>query len=493
MKKLISEQLPNDGGYYIKPLVDEANARLKRIGRQGKRATIKAGKSSLSLQFTFADEQGKKQRNPGLGAIPLSPGGIQEAERIATAVTHQLEANNFSWEWFNKRIGKPTPQQIKQLTCKEMVEQYKKHYFKQRKANKKPEASWYRECQKIEDILINIDKSLSAALVKQVIESTDNNTPTRVNLLNGLVGFLKYFDNTDYKTVIKTYKNDCKIIRKPKEIPSDLRIQEVYENGFDASNIRNTLYIHRPKQWQFLYSLLAIYGLRIHEAWNIANWDKPVTLKNGDWVTIDVDTDNETSMQVSNNDFVVPAILDPEDKSYLLCIKHDTKTGFRMVFPLSPEGHDWIKEFNLLQPLNLPDIPNPLGSRDKNRSKYNCSDATSSWFHRKKYGFTAHALRHAYTIRGHVRGCNPKALADSGGHSLAMSATTYLRHMGIKVKYDNLIKEISKEQEKRTDFQLLEQENQSLKSKLEAKENEIKLLKTELKMLKAIEESKGQK
>lgn len=55
MSKLVSKQHTNDGGYHIKRLVNEANERLKQIGKQGKRATIVAKKSSLSLQFTFKD------------------------------------------------------------------------------------------------------------------------------------------------------------------------------------------------------------------------------------------------------------------------------------------------------------------------------------------------------------------------------------------------------------------------------------------------------
>jgi hypothetical protein len=33
--------------------------------------------------------------------------------------------------------------------------------------------------------------------------------------------------------------------------------------------------------------------LRVHEAWNIANWDKPVILHSGDWLEIETDDDEE--------------------------------------------------------------------------------------------------------------------------------------------------------------------------------------------------------
>jgi|GEM_PF-3585464 len=123
MTELVSKQHTNDGGYHIKRLVDEANGRLKQIGRQGKRATIVAKKSSLSLQFTFKDGNGRAQKNPGLGGIPVNPDGILEAEKIAQMVTNQLVVNQFTWGWFNSLIGKDTSEQNKQLTCREMVEE----------------------------------------------------------------------------------------------------------------------------------------------------------------------------------------------------------------------------------------------------------------------------------------------------------------------------------------------------------------------------------
>ncbi len=53
---------------------------------------------------------------------------------------------------------------------------------------------------------------------------------------------------------------------------------------------------------------------------------------------------------------------------------------------------------------------------------------------KKKYGFTPHALRHAYNIRGHKLGINQKMLADSLGHSLQMNESTYRRHESDKSK-----------------------------------------------------------
>ena len=491
MNKLVSEQMPNDGGYHVKRLVNEANDRLKQIGKQGKRATIVAKKSSLTLQFTFKDGNGRPQKNVGLGAISLSANGILEAEKIAQMVTNQLVANQFTWDWFHNLIGKDTSEQNKQLTCKEMVEQFKKHYFKQRKSNKNPSAGWYQRNQAIEDTIGELDKPLSLSLVRQIVEAKDNNSVTRLKLLEGLVEFLKYFDNDEYKSVIKEYKANNNPNAKKRNVPSDKRIIRVYQTGFKVIHGSAKRYHYRYPQWQFLYGLLATYGLRIHEAWNIANWDKPVTLKNGDWVTVDIDDDNSIELQRDAGDLIVPAILDPENKEHILCIKHKTKTGYRMAMPLSPAGHNWVEEFNLLQPLNLPDMENPLRKLGKNKTSFFCTNNSCKWFKTRRYGFTPHDLRHAYNHRGHQSGYTLKTLSDSLGHSLTMNSTGYLRHMSDSVKLEGMRDAIQKEQNKRSENELLRAENEALKAQLEAAQKEIELLKTKLQLNNTYRQSDG--
>ncbi len=348
MKKLVSEQLPNDGGWHLDRLVREANDRLNQIGKRGKRAKIVAKKNSLSLQFSFKDGKGKPQKNPGLGGITVSAKGIEEAEKIAQLVTGQLVAGIFTWDWFNSLIGRDTGEKTEMLTCKEMVEQYKKYYFKQRENNKNPKSSWYNECGNLEKNLCKIDKPLSLSSIRQVIDSTGNNTDARRKLLNGLVGFLKYFDNTEYKKVIKDYKTNNKPKPKAKNVPTDKQIEKIYKTGFEPPKKANKKWLYRYPQWQFLYGLLATYGLRIHEAWNIANWDKPVTLKDGDWMIVEDLENNEVEKRHQGEQTVIPAILDPDNKDYILCIKHETKTGYRMAMPISPEGHNRLNSFTQL-------------------------------------------------------------------------------------------------------------------------------------------------
>ena len=238
-----------------------------------------------------------------------------------------------------------------------------------------------------------------------------------------------------------------------------------------------------------MYGLLAVYGIRVHEAWNIKNWNEPVTLKDGDWIAVADDTediDNEKDegkyiyQQYKGKDQIIPAILDPDNEKHCLCIGHKTKTGYRMAFPISPGNQNWVKEFNLVQKLNLPDIDNPLKKRGDNEDgSMNCSTLTANWFNKKQYGFTPHALRHAYNIRGHKKGYNQKQLADGLGHSIVMNGTTYLRNEKASSKIEGIMLEMDRLKNERSEMDILRDENEHLKVENRKALGEIEHLKVE--------------
>lgn len=492
-----SEQLSNDGGYHFPRLVKEANDRLSQIGKHGKRAKIKAiakpGKP-LSVQFSLP---GKGQQSYGLD-LPLNRSNLIKAEDICKLITNQLVAGLFTEDWFYSLIGKEQKIEKKKqevaLTGKEMLEQYKTHFFKQRLNHKSFQCAWNNSFLHTEKILNQCNKPITLGTIKEIINQTKNNSETRTRHLNGLANLLKYFNNTEFKEIIKRHKAENNPKRKRKHIPDDIEIMNIYNSGFIPSKKCRGDYIYRYSQYQFLYGVLAVYGLRTHEAWSIKNWDKAVTLKNGDWLAIP-DEDSDTSdrcengkysyQQYQGNKIVIPAILDPSNKEYLLCIGHETKTGYRVAFPLSPSGYNWIKEFNLLQPLNLPDFSSPLRrSGENNQSGIYCTKQTGKWFANKKYGFTPHALRHAYNIRGHKLGVNQKVLCDSLGHGLQMNSSTYLRHENDNSKLQGIRQAINEDNFKRSEVERLRHENTQLKA-------EVEKLKTENAMYKTLLESQS--
>ncbi len=474
-KHLKSEQLPNDGGWHIDRLMTEANERLGRIGQHGKRAKIRKTKSNLQLQFSWNGKQKAWSLNLG-----LSPKNIEKAEEYAAIVTGQLVAGTFTPEWFDSLIGKPVKTtEEEQLTCHQMLEEYKSHFFKQKKGIKRPANAWYQNCGHLEGVLQNNKNVFTQATIRKTIESTPSNSYTRKYTLNGLSNFLKYFNLTGFNPTIEQYKKSNKIKGKGRNVPDSNRIMHIYKTGFNLSAKCPKASRHRHSQWQFLYSLLAIYGLRIHEAWNITNWDKPVTLKNGDWVTVTNEKDEDISERYTGKDVVVPAMLDPSNNDYILCIGHNTKTGYRMAIPLSPDGHDWVKEFNLLQPLNLPDMDEPLKLKGKRGAVFKCSDLTGGWFRRQNYGFTPHDLRHAYNHRGHSLSINPTTLCQSLGHGIQMNSTTYLNTMPDSVKLEGMLTTLQQDKEKRNELEIAQDRNKELEAL-------VKELRAENKMYKAL-------
>lgn len=514
-ENLPSEQLPNDGGYRWHKLINKANERLGKIGRHGKRAKIKGYPKpgeAISIQFTFRDDHPNPQKSVGIG-LNLDKINLIEAEKICTLVTSQLMAGTFTWDWFYSLVGKAekVTKPEKPLTCGEMLEEYKAYYFKQRKKDKSPKNSWINYYNHIEKTFLKYkNDTIALNIITEAIECTSNDSFNRTHHLRGMVNLLKYFDNNDFKSIIKRYKAENNPKPRKKHIPIDSKIYHVYKTGFEIKPNCRKDYRYRYAQWQFLYSLLAIYGLRVHEAWNIKNWDKAVTLKAGEWVAIadleDTESESEdgkyTYHQIENNK-VIPAILDPKNEDFLLCIGHETKTGYRVAIPISPSGIgrncDWIKEFNLVQPMNLPDVKNPL-DQDNFGSTKKCSQAVKSWFNPSnkyrtkkqnsensttlKYGFTAHSLRHAYNIRAHKLGITPKMIADSLGHGMDMNLRTYMKNEGIDSKVEGIQQEVNRETNKLTKIQELQNQLTESQKQVAYLQDENKHLRTELDELK---------
>jgi integrase len=471
---LRSEQLPTDGSYLMRRKLNEANERLRKNGKHGKTCTLAAKKDNLSYQFNFG---GQKNRGSG---YKLNKQGIVDAERIAGIISNQLEANQFSWEWFDGLLGKKVEIE-KVKICHEMITEFKTHWFRENKNLKSPSGSWHRRFKYLDKTLLDNQDSLSEKIVRAIITETENNTPVRTYVLQALNLLVQYHKVKEFDELIEGYQKRNNPKPKVKDIPSDKEIKHVFSTGFNPDSIPQKKWKYRAKQWQFLYGLLAVYGLRIHEAWHIANWENPVRLKAGDWVaaSFDVDADNDELVQYQDDDRIIPAILDPDNEQKVLCIKHDTKTGYRMAIPISPLGSDWLKEFGLISEFNLPDIKNAI--EKKKAGNKSCTMATCIWFKRCGYGFTPHALRHAYNHRCHQLGINPTVIARSMGHSLQMNQTTYLDSMSESRKLEMIKDEIAKDKVKRDRIHELEKENKALK-----RENER--LRTELKMYEALKQ-----
>jgi len=151
----------------------------------------------------------------------------------------------------------------------------------------------------------------------------------------------------------------------PEQLPTDEQIKEVREK------------IKNPA-WRWIYSMLAVYGLRPHEVFSL-----------------DTSRLNES-----------PGIVK---------VSRGTKTGERLVWPCLSE---WWEEFEISQ-IAYPGIQiegcnnNDLGKK-------------ITWeFRDRRIPFSPYKLRHAYAIRTAVLGVEAAIAAKWMGHSVTVHTKTY--------------------------------------------------------------------
>ena len=246
-KNLISERLPSDGSFQMHKHLDAANERLNKLGKHGKRCKLKQTGNKVVLQFSFQGRQRQKSND-----WSLTKQGIAEAEKIAARVTDWLTANQFSMEWLDALLGKSKPTEAKkQLTCAEMLVEYKKYWFRENKNLKSPNASWYKTYRHIEEELKDIKKTISLDLIDLIVSKTSNNSCTRKRTLYGLINLFDYFAIKDFKERIKKYQDKNKPKQKKKYVPHDGEIMTVYNLGFEVNLSCCQKYRYRYTQWKF--------------------------------------------------------------------------------------------------------------------------------------------------------------------------------------------------------------------------------------------------
>jgi integrase len=149
----------------------------------------------------------------------------------------------------------------------------------------------------------------------------------------------------------------------PSDLPNDEQILEIWE-GIGP-------------YWQWVYGMMATYGLRPHECFHV-----DTELRQGTLIA-----------KVSKN----------------------TKTGARIVLPLPGE---WCDRFGLANKR----MPNVITEEKDNRR---LSGRISLRFRQKQIPHTPKALRHAYSCRGARYGIQPDVMARMMGHSISVHCKTY--------------------------------------------------------------------
>lgn len=166
---------------------------------------------------------------------------------------------------------------------------------------------------------------------------------------------------------------------QPRNLPTD----EEIANCFDQ--------IENP-QWQWVYGVLATYGLRDHEAFFLDVSKFPI-------------------VQVTEG-----------------------KTGYRQCWPLRPE---WAEQWDLAN-VKRPPVTGECHA--------DFGDRVCKFFARSPANFCAYDLRHAWAIRAMSFGLDTSLAAKQMGHSLATHTQTY--HLAINEReqqraYDRILTNLS--------------------------------------------------
>ena len=226
--ELLSEQLPNDGSFYLNQQLKEANEELKKEGKHGCRCMLKRSGNTVSLQFNWHG-----QKNLG-SSESFTKRGIEAAKQKALKVTAALESGSYSEEWFQTKVlGKEKVIQnpeIQEPTFRELFEKFKVHWEKENKDLKSKKKTYYDRIKPIEKAVD--DEPITEAAVKKIIESTKPNSRVRTIAIWGLIEFLEYCDRYEpFKKKIESYQKRNKPVKRPKNIPDDRLIVSIYLTG----------------------------------------------------------------------------------------------------------------------------------------------------------------------------------------------------------------------------------------------------------------------
>ncbi|MEM6869320.1 MAG: site-specific integrase, partial [Cyanobacteria bacterium P01_C01_bin.121] len=295
--------------------LDGINQRLKvaklglKIERRGQKLNLRG---TLPPRPNSAKLSAYQQRIP-LG-IPASEEGLQKITQVAKVVAAQIIADTFDWYDYLEiapgltRANAGLPVQL---------DAFETHFFQQRleRTDAKPSSvktTWQKAyapyLRKLQVIASqHPDLSLPEAIYATV-QSTKANSRSRQVCCTALESFTTFVGiplPTELKSFAGNYGNSKTQLRN---LPTDAEILAAYEK------------IPNP-QWQFVYGIMATYGLRNHE--------------------------------VFFSDYTMLA--DGDDEA-ILEVLESTKTGQHDVWPFP---RDWIDAFNL-RDIRLPKVNTDL-------------------------------------------------------------------------------------------------------------------------------------
>ncbi|BAZ39365.1 integrase protein [Calothrix sp. NIES-4101] len=333
--------------------VEGINLELKKvkIERRGNRG-------GLSLRATLPPRDGEGKPRQQYIALGLydTPEHLEVAR--AKALELQIEmatwklTGRFDWGRFAE-APKPESQNWELIKSK-----FEREYFRRRGDSPQSRLTWSSDYV---PLMRSLQGEVSAESIIAAVEGTPNNTRTRRKAVEKL-GKIAEFAGLEVD--LSPYKGEYKL--QTREIPSEELIQECrlrFEN----------------EAWQWVYTVMATYGLRNHEVFFCEISKKP-----------------------------------PHT-----CRILEGKTEARIAYPLHPEWAINWEVWRKKKPVVSGQTYRDYGQR------------VNQYFYRHSIPFTPYDLRHAYAIRGSVQYKIPVVtMASWMGHKPSVHWDTYNRWIG---------------------------------------------------------------
>jgi integrase len=356
--------------------LESVNQRLKaaqlglKVERRGEKLNLRA---TLPPRPDSPKLRAYQQRVP-LG-LPATKVGLKQIERTAKVIAAQLIENTFDWQDY---LGPIAGLKRAGADLSEQIAAFEAHFFALRADSDKPASvrtTWAKAyvpyLRKLQAIASQHSSFSLPEAIYATVQSTQPNSRSRqvcCTALDALATFLNAPLPTELKSFWGNYGNSK---TQARTLPTDEEILAAYRN------------IPNP-EWQFVYGIMATYGLRNHE--------------------------------VFFSDYAMLTSGDPEAAIEVLEV---TKTGHHDVWPFHLE---WIEAFNLRK-VNLPKLNIDL---DKTTLQL-VGQQVSLQFKRYNIPFAPYDLRHAWAVRTIGVGLPDTVSARMMGHSVAIHNRTYHR------------------------------------------------------------------
>ena len=361
-------------------IIHEINSINKKFAAQGCKLRIEKRGEKLNIRGSLPSKENKQiskiQRiSLGLNADRL---GLEEAKKKLQLIILQLELSQFDWKnWIT--IIKPLEINFNEDFIKK-INKFEEFFFNEKKnefLSSTRKTTWNNSYKPYIKRLISIHKEGNSKELDQIFINTlktyKEGSRSRKQCgtsLSVFADFLNYQLPKEWKVMARGYGLNKASFR---DLPSDNLIEDLWKKIPNQS-------------WQYVFGLMATYGLRNHEVFFC----------------------DLTSLQ-DNGDKIIRVL-------------PTTKTGEHQVWPFHPKWVDYFGLYNLgKDPTLLPKINRDL----KSTTLQYVGKKITDQFKRYNLKIKPYDLRHAWAVRTILYDLPDSVAARMMGHSVNVHTQTY--------------------------------------------------------------------